>query len=340
MKEISIMGIDIAKTVFQLHAVNKKGEMIFAKRLSRAKLLPFIKTLPACKIGMEACSEASYWARQFRRIGHEVKLIPPQFVTPYVKTNKNDYRDAEAIAEAMSRPHMRFAATKEVWQQDIQCLHRVRQRLVRQRTRLSNQIRGLLREYGQAIPQGVAKVKKQVPLILEDATNELTDSMRELFDDLLCELLGLEAKIKKYDLKIIQIAQNNEVCQRLQKVEGIGPITSTALVSAIADAGVFKNGRQLAAWLGLVPRQHSSGGKNVLLRISKRGNRYLRTLLVHGARSVLKGAATRKDRWAQWIMKKKESIGFNKTCVAIAHRNARVVWALMKYGTEYQSKEA
>jgi len=336
MKEVSTLGIDIAKNVFQLHGVDRRERVVLNKQLTRLKLLNFIAKLPPCLIGIEACSGANYWAREFKKFGHDVKQMSPQFVKPYVKSNKNDYRDAEAIAEAVRRPTMRFVPTKQIWQQDMECIHRIRERLIQQRTALSNQMRGLLSEYGIVMAQGVSKLKKQLPLIIEDVSNELTDKSRKLFDQLLEELKNIEDRLMKYDSEIKQLSLNNEACQRLQSIPGVGPLTATAVLATLSDAKIFKNGRQFSAWLGLVPRQNSSGGKTLLLGISKRGNRYVRTLLVHGARSVLKIVQNKKDRINQRLVKKIEEKGFNKMSVALANKNARVIWALMAHGTHYK----
>lgn len=336
MEKVTTLGIDLAKNVFQLHGIDEQGRVVLNKKLSRIKLKGFIANLPVCLIGMEACGSANYWARQFQRYGHTVKLMSPQFVKPYVKSNKNDDKDAQAIAEAVRRPTMNFVPIKQVAHQDIQCVHRIRERLVHNRTALSNQTRGLLSEYGIVIAEGIGKLRKELPFILEDATNELTDSSRELFFELLQELKVLDKRIEQYNKKIQRIFDQDETCQRIGEVEGVGPITATAMVATVSDPREFKNGRQLSAWLGLVPRQNSSGGKTVLLGISKRGNQYVRTLLIHGARSVLKRCSNKKDRRSLWLMQKERTRGFNRACVALANKNARVIWALMAHKTEYR----
>lgn len=329
--EIKTLGIDIAKRVFQLHGVDRRGQIILKKRLSRDQLLKFIANIPPCLIGMEACGGSNYWARKFQAYGHEVKLMSPQFVKPYVKTNKNDAADAEAICEAVRRPNMRFVSLKSIEQQDIQALHRYRQRLVQDRTALVNQARGLLTEYGIIIPQGIGCVRKKLPEILEDMGNDLSGLGREIFGKLYQELCEWDEKIKTLDKRINLICQQNEDCQRLAKVAGIGPLTATALIAAIGDIHVFKNGRHLAAWLGLVPRQCSSGNKQVLLGISKRGDCYLRTLLIHGARACI-SFAKQKSAWLEDLIKRR---GKQKAYVALANKNARIVWALLAKGTDY-----
>jgi transposase len=281
---------------------------------------------------MEACGGAHYWARTIRQLGHEVKLMPPQYVKPYVKTNKNDYNDAEAICEAARRPNMRFVGIKEVAQQDIQSLHRIRSGFLQARTRVVNQSRGLLAEYGIVVARAVGALRRRLPEILEDSENELTALSRELFASLYQELVHLDERIRYCDEQIERLFKGDEACRRLAEVEGIGPITATALVASVGDPRVFRKGRQMSAWLGLVPRQHSTGGKTVLLGISKRGDRYLRTLLIHGARSVVSRAAGKRDARSRWITQLKQRVGTNKACVALANKNARVAWALLATG--------
>ncbi len=333
---INILGIDIAKNVFQLHGIDKAGKAVLKKRLPRIKLLPFIAMLKPCTIVMEACSGANYWSRQFRKLGHEVKLISPQYVKPFVKTNKNDANDAEAICEAASRPSMYFVAPKSIAQQDIQSVHRVRERLIASRTALSNQIRGLLAECGIVIAKGIGYLRRQLPEIIEDAENELTMDSRHLFTDLYEELCQLDEKIKCYDKKLDIIFKNSDVCKRLSNIEGIGVIGSTALIAAIGDARVFKNGRQMSAWLGLTPRQHSSGNKRVLLGIGKKGDCYIRKTLIHGARAVVYQAKNKTDRRSLWINSIAHRRGNNKACVAVANKNVRIIWSMLMHGTDYQ----
>jgi transposase len=260
----------------------------------------FAKRSP-CLIGIEACSSSHYWARQLQKFGHTVKLIAPQFVKPYVKGNKNDANDAEAICEAVARPNMRFVAVKTIEQQDIQAVHRIRSGLVQQRTAKVNQIRGLLAEYGIVVERRVGKLRKALPLLLEDAENGLSLDFRALLQSLQQDLIALDGRASEMDKKIQQLAISNSTAKRLQQTPGIGPITSTALVCAMGDGKQFKRGRDLAAWLGLTPRQHSSGGKDCLLGISKRGDTYLRTLLAHGARAALKVADKKDDPRSRWL---------------------------------------
>jgi transposase len=334
--EITTIGLDIAKSVFHLYAVNKMGRYVKKKQLKRKQLLPFLAQLDPCLIAMEACGGANYWAREMKALGHEVKLIAPQYVKPYVKGNKNDYNDAEAIAEAVQRPTMRFVPIKSVEQQDIQNLHRQRERINKARTALVNQVRGLLAEYGIVINKGVSAVRKGLPDLLEDAENGLTMRSRELFADLLEELRVLDERFKQSEKQIEASNRGNEVCQRLDEILGVGPITASAAYAAAGDGKDFVNGRHFSAWIGLVPGQHSTGGKPTLLGISKRGNAYLRTLFIHGARAVLRHCATKTDRFSLWAQALLERRGHNKACVAVANKMARMAWVIMARGETYR----
>ncbi len=336
MDKITILGIDLAKNVFQLHGMDATGKPVLKRKLTRNKLSEVIAKLEPCTIVMEACSGSSYWCRKFADLGHKTKLISPQFVKPFVKTNKNDRNDAEAICEASSRPTMRFVAPNTVEQQDIQSIHRIRSRLIANRTALVNQMRGLLSEYGIIVPQGIQKLRKGLPEILEDGENELSSIGRTLFSELQIELLEQDKKIEIYDKKLEMIFTTNKTCQRISAVEGIGKITATAMVAAIGDLKLFKNGRHFSAYLGLVPRQSSSGGKERLLGISKRGDTYLRTLLIHGARAVVRCIGIKEDAKSVWLRKIKERRGANRAAVALANKNARVIWAMLSKETDYK----
>jgi transposase len=292
--------------------------------------------LPPCLVAMEACGSAHYWARLFRSYGHEVKIIAPQFVKPYVKSNKNDAADAEAICEAVQRPNMRFVAIKEIGQQDIQSIHRMRSLVIARRTAQVNQIRGLLLEYGIEVPVGRVNVNKHLPRILEDAENGLSDLFREELLELWQELLHLDTRVAHYDSKIKQLVQTDDRAKRLITIPGIGPQVATALVAAVGDVSVFKNGREMAAWLGLVPRQHSTGGKNMLLGISKRGDVYMRQLLIHGARSAMQRVEQKDDRTSRWATSLKERRHKNIAAVAMANKIVRIAFALLKKGAIYQ----
>jgi transposase len=335
--KITTVGLDIAKSAFHLYAVNKMGRYMKKKQLKRKQVLPYFARLEPCVIAMEACGGANYWAREMKDLGHEVKLIAPQYVKPYVKGNKNDYNDAEAIAEAAQRPTMRFVPIKSVEQQDIQNLHRQRERIKKARTALVNQVRGLLAEYGIVINKGVAAVRKGLPGILEDAENGLTMRGRELFADLLEELRVLDERFKQSEKQIEISNRGNEVCQRLDEILGVGPITASAVYAAAGNGKNFVNGRHFSAWIGLVPGQHSTGGKSTLLGISKRGNAYLRTLFIHGARAVLRHSANKTDRFSLWAQALLERRGHNKACVAVANKMARMAWVIMAKGESYRA---
>ena len=328
-QHLSVVGIDLAKRVFHVAGMDDRGKIVLRKRLTREALLPFIAQLPPVVIGMEACGGAHYWARRFREHGHTVKLIAPQFVKPYVKSNKNDPADAEAICEAVTRPTMRFVPIKEIEQQDLQALHRARERVVKARTALVNEIRGLLAEYGIVLPQSVTKFRHAFIATLEAEQTKLTPLSTEIFTQLYEEFGALEKRLAYYSAKLEAISAAHPVCQRLETIPGIGPLTATALVAAVSDTSAFKNGRQFAAWLGLVPRQHSTGGKARLLGISKRGDVYLRKLLVHGARATLRWVGLKADRRSQWLRGLLERRGKNKTAVALANKNARIAWVLL-----------
>lgn len=334
--KISLLAIDIAKNVFQLHGVDERGHPLLRKQVSRAKLPEVVQNLPACRIVMEACGGAHYWARRFQAMGHTVQLMAAQFVKPFVKSSKNDRHDAEAIAEAASRPTMRYVPIKSVEQQDIQTLHRIRSLLMKDRIAQINQIRGLLAEYGIVIPQNAERVRQQLPLILEDAENELTPLTRQLMQDLYERLVTLDERIRRCDQRLQQVHQQSPISRKLEKVRGVGPLIATAMLASAGDAKDFKNGRQFAAWLGLVPRQHSSGGKSRLLGITKRGDKYLRTLLVHGARAVVSQVSRRDDGFSRWIQQVRARRGMNIAVVAVANKTARVLWALLAREADYR----
>lgn len=333
---ITTIGLDIAKNVFQIHGVDANGKTVLRKQLKRDKLLEFFANLLPCLIGLEACGGAHYWARELIKLGHDARLISPQFVKPYVKGNKNDANDADAICEAVGRPNMRFVPIKSIEQQDIQMLHRVRSGLVKERTALANRIRGLLVEYGIIIAIGLVKVRQQLPEILEDAENGLTMAARIIFSDLQEQLIELDKQVAAYGDKIQAVHRSSEVSQRLTEVPGIGPITATALLAALGDGKAFTSARQVAAWVGLVPRQDSSGGKPKLLGISKRGDIYLRTLLIHGGRAVVNAAAKKDDSQSRWINELVKRRNANIAAVAVANKNARIVWALLTKSENYE----
>lgn len=326
--KITTIGIDLAKEVFQIHGVDGHGKAVLRKQLRRGEMAKFFANLEPCLIGMEACGSAHYWVRKLEEFGHTVKLMAPQFVKPYVKTNKNDTADAEAICEAVSRPNMRFVPAKNVEQQAILSVHRARQGFVKARTAQANQIRGLLSEFGIVIPKGVSSVVKRMPDILEDGENNLPGIMRNLLERLTDNLKEMDRQVLELESQIKQWHRENEASRKLEAIPGIGPITASAIVATVGNATEFKNGRQLAAWLGLVPKQCSSGGKQVLLGISKRGDTYLRTLLIHGARAVIRVAEKKAepDSWLRKLMSRRNK---NVVAVALANKNARVIWALL-----------
>lgn len=334
--KITTIGLDIAKSEFHLFAMNEAGKQVKKKQLKRKQVLAYMARLESCLVVMEACGGAHYWARELIRLGHEVKLIAPQYVKPFVKGNKNDYNDAQAIAEAAQRPSMRFVPIKNVEQQDVQNFHRQRERLKKERTALVNQIRGLLAEYGIVIPLGIKAVRQQLPLILEDANNGLTVLSRECFATLFEELGQMDIRVNQCEQRIKTLNKDKAVCRRLEAVLGIGPIIASASYAAAGDGKEFVNGRHYSAWLGLVPGQHSSGGKPTLLGISKRGNRYLRTLYIHGARAVLRHSANKTDSFSRWAQAVKARRGQNKACVAVANKLARIAWVIMAKGETYR----
>lgn len=336
MKRITTLGIDLAKLYFQLHGVDANGVAVLRKKLSRKALSEFVSQLPSCTIVMEACGGAHFWARKFQELGHQVKLISPQFVKPFVKSNKNDANDAEAIVEAALRPSMRFVAVKTIPQQDSIALHRVRERLVGTRTALVNEIRGLLGEYGLIIPAGIEKFRNQLPQVLEDSTNGLSPKMRNLLDQLRRELRELDEKIKTLECAIKTEVKSSDMAQKLMSIPGVGPITASAMIASVGNAHIFESGRELSAWLGLVPKQHSSGGKSKLSGISKRGDKYLRKLLIHGARVILSHLNPQSNN--EWLTKLRERRGYNRACVALANKNARIIWAIMTTGECYRER--
>lgn len=334
--KVSRVGIDLAKQIFQVHGVDAQGRKVCSRRLRRVQVLAYFANLSPCLIGMEACASAHYWARKLTELGHEVRLMAPQFVKAYVKSNKNDANDAEAICEAVGRPNMRFVRIKSVAQQDIQALHRVRTELVRHRTAKVNQIRGLLNEYGIALSQGVAQVRRALPVLIENVDVALSVDFVLLLSGLREDLVHLDGRVTALDRQIDALARADADARRLLSLRGVGPITATALVAALGDARQFHRGRDASAWVGLVPGQHSSGGKERLLRISKRGDAYLRTLLVHGARSVVKAAPGKADRLSLWIQSLCARRNKNVAAVALANKTMRMAWALMVRGGRYE----
>jgi transposase len=335
-QQLSVLGIAMAKLVFHVVGMDESGHVVLRKRLARSELPAFIATLPPLRMGMEACGSAHDWARCFREYGHDVRLIAPQFIKASVKSPKNDARDAEAICEAVTRPTIRFVPIKRVEQQDLQALHRIRERLIKARTALGNAIRGLLKEYGIILPQSITKFRALLVDKLQNEQAELTTLSAEFFWHLYDAFLAVEKRLASDDEKLAAMGRAHPACQRLQTIPGIGPVTATALIAAIGDVPQFKNGRQLAAWLGLVPREHSTGGKPRLLGISTRGNIYLRKLLVHGARATLCWVETKDDGRSRWLRALIARRGKNRAAVALANKHARIVWALLAHDQEYR----
>ena len=334
--EIRTVGIDLGKSIFHLVGLNTAGEVVVRKKFSREKLLHFTANLRVQRIGMEACPGAHFLGRALRAQGHDVRLIPAQYVKPYVMTNKNDYIDAEAIAEAAWRPKTRFVPIKTDDQLDMQSLHRAREGWVHRRTALVNQIRGLLLERGITMRKGRQHAEEALPRILENPETNLSGPLRVLLTQLQQELNQLQLHIEETDAVIFKAASEHEACQRLMAIPGIGPGTSTAIIAAIGNGGNFEKGRGFAAWLGLVPRQHSTGGQQKLLGISKRGNCYLRCLLIHGARSVLQFKEKQSPGLSAWLDKLTIRAHHNLAAVALANKLARMAWAVLAKGEAYR----
>jgi transposase len=337
MSKITTVGLDLAKNVFHMTGCDLHGKEVKKRMLRRSQVLAFFTQLPPCLIGMEACAGAHYWGRELTRQGHTVRLVPPQHVKPYVRGNKNDYNDARAIAEAVTRPGMRFVAPKTVAQHDIQALHRLRQGCIADRTATGNRLRGLLGEYGLVMPKGVAVLRRRLPELLEDPGNGLSDFFRRLLARDYQRLQELDAHIDFYTRELVARSRQSEACQRLQTLPGYGPIVASSFHSVVGNGEAYRRGRDVSAALGLVPRQHSTGGKPVLLGISKRGDRQLRSLLVHGARAVVIQAAKQDDRLSCWINRIRARRGFNKAVVAMANKMARMGWAVLRNKCVYQA---
>lgn len=335
MSNVTVLGIDLAKDVFQLHGVNEHGKQVLSKKISRSSLPSLIANLPSCKIVMEACGSANYWSRKFMSYGHKVSQISPQHVKPFVQGNKNDKNDARAIVIASLQDGMPTVSIKTVEQQEIQILHGYRDSLVKDRTAVANRIRGYLQEMGLFLEKGLSQVRKKVPLFLEDAENELTVEMREIISSCHKRLLELDKEVEQYTQKIEAFCKRHEVCQRLMKLAGVGPMIASIVYATIGNPCNFKNGRHFAAFLGLVPKEHSSGGKHRLMSISKRGDRYIRSLLIHGGRSVVKVSGKKDDYLNRWVQRIHKERGYNKAAVAVANKNARHMWAIMAYNDKY-----
>jgi transposase len=324
--KIKAIGLDLAKSVFQVHAVDEQEQVVLRRQLKRSQVLAFFARLQPCLVGMEACASANHWARQLRALGHEARLIAPKFVKPYVKNNKNDQRDAEAICEALLRPSMRFVAIKSEAQQAVLVLHGLRQGLIDARTALVNGLRGHLAEFGVVVPVGRRHFSQDLPSLV-----------REVLEPMRCHLLELNEQIAQLDRRIGAWHAQSEASQRIAEVPGVGVLSATAVLASIGDAKVFDSGRGFAAWLGITPGEHSSGGKQRLLGITKRGDKRLRTLLIHGARSVIRAHRSGSDPWLDGLLARRPK---NVAVVALAHRNARIIWALLARGERYEPRRA
>lgn len=335
---IKRLAIDLAKDVFQLYGVDEQKNKVLEKRIkSRQKFAEFVTKLGPCEIVMEACGGANYWARKFIAMGYTVMLISPQHVKPYVHRNKNDYRDVIAIMEASFWSGVSFVTPKTIAQQDIQSLLRIRKNLLDTRTAMSNQLRGLMYEYGVTINVGYENLRSALPTIYDrNKDNGLSAMMKELIEGQYTMLLVIDEQIDTLDIQIKQQSSTNEICKRLQKIEGIGPISALAIIALVGDGKAFKNGRHFSAYLGLTPKQHSSGNRECLLGISKRGDGYLRELLVHGGRAVVRTSEKKTDPRSIWANRIKNQGGFNKAAVAIANKNARIVMSMILSGDEYR----
>ncbi len=334
--KISRIGLDLAKNVFQVHGVDGHGKTVLRKQLQRGKLLEFFARLETCTIGMEACSGAHHWARELSKQGHDVRLIAGQFVRPYRKSGKNDRNDAEAICEAVSRPNMRFVPIKNVEMQAVLALHRARQGFVKARTAQANQIRGLLAEFGIVIAKGIGHIGAHLPEILEDGEYALPGMMRQLLARLGENLKEMDKQVGELERQIKLWHRDNEQSRKLEAIAGIGPITASAFVATVGDVKSFKNARQVPAWLGMVPRHDGTGGKATLGRISKRGDVYLRTMLIHGARTVIAQLERKRDASDGWLHKLVARRNKNIAAVALAAKNARVAWAVLAHERSYQ----
>jgi transposase len=329
---MQLLAIDLGKHSFHLHGIDADG-VVVSRKVSRDKLMEMVVDLDAQTIAMEACASAHYWGRELQAAGRQVRLINPRFVKPFVKGSKNDATDAEGIFEAATRPTMRFVPVKNIAQQDLQSLHRVRDRLVGQRTSLINHSRGLLAEYGIVLPQGPWRFAQQAPAAI--AAAGLSELARALFAELLDQLRDVNVRLESLDARIVAICRASTACRRLAKLPGVGPIIATALVASVDDGRQFRNGRELAAWIGLVPRQYTTGGKPRLGGIGRRANHYVRRQMIHGARSVISRLARHDDARSRWLKALVERRGVNRAIVALANKTARIAWALLARGEEY-----
>lgn len=338
MDNHSLIAIDLAKNIFQICIVNSNNRVLMNRQLTRASLGEFIAKQPATMIAMEACYSSHYWARLFQSYGHQVKLIPAQHVKPFVRGNKNDHNDALAIAEAARRPHIRPVPIKTVAQQDIQALHRLRERMVSQRTSLSNQTRGLLSEYGIVFPNGFKALKQALVTLLDPNDERLSVTIKHQLQYIAEEFEYASTRLNELNQQLAKIAQDNPLCRHLMSIPGIGCINATALFSAIGNGSQFKSARELSVWLGVTPKHFASGNKHVTAGISKRGNRYLRKQLIHGARAVMSRCKKRDDQLSHWLTAIVARRGPNKACVALANKMARLCWTLLQKNEMYKTQ--
>lgn len=339
MTKLTTIGIDLAKNTFAVYGLGRVGQCGWKRKVRRKQLLEQLVRLEPCTIALEACGSSHYWARQIRELGHQVELLPPQHVKGYLRGQKNDYNDAQAIAEASEHGRIRPVPIKSAGQQDEQMLHKLRQGVSKDRTRISNQLRGLLAEYGVIIPQGIAALHRELPIALGATDNGLTDRARQLLNRQYERFLAVEQELAWYDEQVRQMAKQDETCQRLQAIPGVGEVVASLLKGWMGDGRQFRRGRDAAAALGLVPRQNSTGGRDVLLGISKRGDPYVRAQLVHGARAVVARADQKTDRLSRWVQRLKAERGFNKATVALANKLARIAWVIIARGEHYRPLE-
>jgi transposase len=338
MGQITTIGLDIAKSVFQVHGIDATGEVVLRRRLTRVRLVPFFEKLASCLVGIEACASAHHWARELRKLGHDVRLMPPSYVKPYVKRQKNDTADAEAICEAVSRPTMRFVEVKTPEQQSVMVLHRTRLMLMRQRIQLSNAIRGHLAEFGLVAPIGRMGLQTLINILLDEKDGRVPTEARHCLQMLADQLRLANAQILENDRLIRTSARATDVGRRLMGIPGVGPVLASAFVASVPDPAMFKSGRNLAAWIGLVPRQNSSGGKERLGGITKQGNRYLRQMLVVGSLAVIRYAERHGTR-RPWLVKLMARRATKVAAIALANKTARMVWAIMTSGQRYREPE-
>ena len=333
--KVTTIGLDIAKNLFHVVCCNQQGHLVKKKMLKRAQVLSFFQSQQACLVALESCATSQYWARAIQKYGHQVKLLPAQHVKAFLVGNKNDYNDALAIAVTAKQPHIKSVTIKTIEQQDNQAQHKARELAIRQRTALCNQIRGLVAEYGIVLRQGVNALRKNIPLLLGDESEQLSGSFKMVLVQLKEQFDSLDSCVATFDKLITQSVKTNPICQRLVTIPGFGPMVSSAYFNEVGNGSSYRRGRDVSASVGIVPKQYSSGGKDNLLGISKRGNKYLRCLLIQGAKAVVSRAKTKEDKLSQWINRLVETRGHNRACVAYANKMARMAWAITVSGEEY-----